>query len=206
MRLACSQKDQFLPLFEKQVSILQLYKNLEKVPVRLRDCRVGIANMLAPSFKNLPESSSTPAALGLSIVVFIFKFFSLEVLLKQKLSEIVKLEQYLITDSKLYQSGGCGELNQERDFAKFENRFLRIFEIKRVSQVKVSFSSIALKLEITVSFGIPRDLRDSHNSLGLPIVSESFSSKNACFLAKSVLKNHILIFYIILYQYRVSIS
>ena len=75
MRLACSQKDQFLPLFEKLVSILQLYKNLEKVPVRLRDCRVGFANMLAPSFKNLPESSSTPAALGLSIVVFIFKLF-----------------------------------------------------------------------------------------------------------------------------------
>ena len=48
--------------------------------------------MLAPSFKNLPENLSTPVALGLSIVVFIFKFFSLEVLLKQKLSEIVKLE------------------------------------------------------------------------------------------------------------------
>ena len=42
---------------------------------------------------------------------------------------------------------------------------------------QISFSSIALKLEITLLFCIPRDLRDSQNFLGLPIVSESFSSK-----------------------------
>ena len=42
---------------------------------RLQSAEMGFANMLAPSFKNLPENSSTPAALGLSIVVFIFKFF-----------------------------------------------------------------------------------------------------------------------------------
>ena len=41
-------------------------------------------------------------------------------------------------------------------------------------------SLVALKLEITVLFGIPRDLKDSHNFLGLPIVSESFSLKNVC--------------------------
>ena len=41
--------------------------------------------------------------------------------------------------------------------------------------------SIAIFIEITVLFVIPRHLRDSHNSLGLRIVSESFSSKNACF-------------------------
>ena len=36
------------------------------------------------------------------------------------------------------------------------------------------FFLIALKLERNVLFVIPRDLRDFHNSLGLPIVSESF--------------------------------
>ena len=40
---------------------------------------------------------------------------------------------------------------------------------------------MALKLEITVLFGMPRDLRDSHTSLVLPIVSESLSLKKACF-------------------------
>ena len=43
---------------------------------------------LAPSFKNLPKSLSTPAALKLSIFVIIFKTFSSEVLRKQKSSEI----------------------------------------------------------------------------------------------------------------------
>ena len=48
--------------------------------------------MLAPSYKNLRERLSAPAALELSIFVIIFKTFSSEVLLKQKSSEIVKLE------------------------------------------------------------------------------------------------------------------
>ena len=51
---------------------------------RLQSAEIGFANILAPSFKNLPESLSTPAALELSIFVIIFKTFSSEVLLKQK--------------------------------------------------------------------------------------------------------------------------
>ena len=85
---------------------------------------MGFANMLAPSFKNLPESLSTPVALELSIFVIIFKTFSSEVLLKQKYSEIVKVECYLSTDCKLYLSGGFASLIR-RDFAKFENKFLK---------------------------------------------------------------------------------
>ena len=53
---------------------------------------MGFVNMLATSFKNLPDSLSTPAALEISIFVIIFKTFSSEVLLKQKSSEILKLE------------------------------------------------------------------------------------------------------------------
>ena len=67
-----------------------------------------------------------------------------------------------------------------RDSAKFEKKFMKIFEIERLSWVKVLLSSVALKLEITVLFGMLRDLRDYNNSLSLPIVSESFSSKNTC--------------------------
>ena len=93
---------------------------------------MGFANMLAPSFKSLPESLSTPAALKLSIFVIIFKTFSSEVLLKQKPSEIVKLEYYVIADCKLYLSGGFRSLIR-RDFAKFEKKFLKILEIERVS-------------------------------------------------------------------------
>ena len=63
---------------------------------------MSFAYMLAPSFKNLPESLSTPAVLELSIFVIIFKTFSSEVLLKQKSSKFVKLEYYLITDCKLH--------------------------------------------------------------------------------------------------------
>ena len=55
------------------------------------------ANILIPSFKNLPESRSPQAALKLSIFAVIFKTFSSEVLFKQTSSEIVKPEYYLIT-------------------------------------------------------------------------------------------------------------
>ena len=91
---------------------------------------MGFANMLVSSFKNLPESLSTPAALELSIFFIIFKTFSSQVLLKQKSSEIIKLE-YLITDCKLYLSGRFGSLIR-RDFTKFE-KCLKILEIERVS-------------------------------------------------------------------------
>ena len=45
---------------------------------------IDLDNMLAPSFKNLQEIVSTPAALELSIFVIIFKTFSSEALFKQK--------------------------------------------------------------------------------------------------------------------------
>ena len=66
---------------------------------------MGFANMLAPSFKNLPESLSTPATLENSIFVIIFMTFSSKVLCKQKSFEIVKPEWYLITNCKLYLTG-----------------------------------------------------------------------------------------------------
>ena len=113
--------------------------------------------MLALSFKNLQENLSALTALQLSIFVIIFKTFSSAVLLEQKSSEIIKLKQYLITDYKLCLLGGFGGLIR-RDFAKFEKTFLEIFETERVSQVRVSFSSIALKLAIAALFGTHRDL------------------------------------------------
>ena len=58
---------------------------------------------------------------------------------------------------------------------------MKIFEIDQVSWVEILLCPIALKLEITVLFGTYRDSRDFHNSLGLPIISEYFASKNACF-------------------------
>ena len=53
---------------------------------------MGFTNVLVPSFKNLPESSSTPAALELLMFIINFKTFSSEVLLNQKSFEIVKLK------------------------------------------------------------------------------------------------------------------
>ena len=44
-------------------------------------------------------------------------------------------------------SEGFGSLTR-RNSAKFEKKFLKIFKIERVSQVKVLPSSIALKLEM----------------------------------------------------------
>ena len=55
---------------------------------RLQSTEIGFANMLTSSFKNLPESLSTPAALELPIFFIIFKTISSEVLFKQKSSEI----------------------------------------------------------------------------------------------------------------------
>ena len=81
---------------------------------------------------------------------------------------------------RLYLSGGFGSLIK-RVSTKFEKKFLKIFEIEQASWVKVLPSSVTLKSQITVLFGIPRDLRDSHNSLGLPVISGSFFLKNACF-------------------------
>ena len=84
------------------------------------------------------------------------------------------------TELRLYLSAGFGSFIR-KDSAKFEKKFFKIFEMELVSRVKVLTYSIALKLEITVLFEIPRDPRDSHNSLGLPIDSERFSLKGVCF-------------------------
>ena len=99
---------------------------------RLQSAEMGFPTMIALSFKKLRESLSTPTALELSIFVIIFKTFSSEVLLKQKSSEIVKLEKYQFTDCKLYLSGVFGSLIR-RDFAKFEKKILKILEIEHVS-------------------------------------------------------------------------
>ena len=73
-------------------------------------------------------------------------------------------------------SGGFGNLIR-RDAAKFKKKiFSNVGDWKCVISSKYH-SSIVLKLEITVLFGIPRGLSDFSNSLGLPIVSESFLQK-----------------------------
>ena len=125
--------------------------------------------MFAPSSRNLPESLSTPISFGDPNICHYFQDFFFRGIVQPKSFEIVKLGQYLTTDCKLYLSEGFRSLNRRED------------SVKHVSQFKVSFSSFALKLNITVLFGILRDLMDAHNSLGLPIVSERFSSKQACF-------------------------
>ena len=52
-----------------------------------------------------------------------------------------------------------------------------------MSLVNDMLLSITLKFETIVFLGIPRDFKVFHNSFGLPTISESFSSKNACFFA-----------------------
>ena len=147
--------------------------------------------MLAPSLKFIYSSSlSTPAVYqALNICHYFHEFF------------FRSIAQLKITWNR--KTRGFGSLIRS-DFAKFEKKFLKVLEIERVSQVRVLFSSITVKLEITVLFDIPRDLRDSHNFY--KFFFETFSLKNACFLTQSVLRHYILIFYIILFQYGVSIS
>ena len=52
-----------------------------------------------------------------------------------------------------------------------------------MSYVHDLLSSLELKFETTVFLGITRDFRVFHNNFALPILSESFSSKKACFFA-----------------------
>ena len=73
-------------------NLLQIFGKTPCQAEKLQNAQMVFANILAPSFKNLPESLSTPAALELSIFIVIFKTSSSEVLFKPKSSEIVKLE------------------------------------------------------------------------------------------------------------------
>ena len=57
------------------LAILQTFWKMHCEIERLQSVEMGFANMLAPSFKNLPESLSTPAALELSIFTIIFEDF-----------------------------------------------------------------------------------------------------------------------------------
>ena len=168
-------------LFLKTDFSLAILQTFWKTPCeieRLQSAEMGFANMLAPSFKTYQKAYLLQQLQSSQYLPLFLKTFSSEVLLKDKSSDIVKLEQYLITDFKLYLSGGFRLIR--RDFGKFEKKFSHLLDIERVSWVKAPFCSTAFKLVITVLFGILRDLRDPHNSLGLPIISESFSSKNAC--------------------------
>ena len=65
MRLACSYKDQFSSLLKKIGFSFATWQALRKTPCeieRLQSAEMGFVNMLAPSFKNLPEILSAPAA------------------------------------------------------------------------------------------------------------------------------------------------
>ena len=94
--LAHSWKDQFPPRFFKISFSFATFQALGKMPYKigkLQSAGMGFANILAPSFKNLPERLSTSAALEFSIFVIIFKkYLSSEVLFKQNSSETMKLE------------------------------------------------------------------------------------------------------------------
>ena len=82
----------------------------------------------------------------------------------------------------LYLLGAIGSLIK-RDSAKFEKKSLNIFAIVFLSNVNALLLSTALKFEISVFCGMPRDFKVSHSSFGFPIFSESLSSKNARFFA-----------------------
>ena len=57
------------------LAILQTFWKMHCEIERLQSVEMGFANMLAPSFKNLPESLCTQAALELSIFAIIFEDF-----------------------------------------------------------------------------------------------------------------------------------
>ena len=102
----------------------------------------------------------------------------------------------------LYLLGTLGSLIK-RDLAKFEKKSLNIFAIVFLSNVNALLLSTALKFEISVFCGMPRDFNVSHSSFGFPIFSASLSSKNARFLLQLILMYCILLFCTALYQYEV---
>lgn len=73
----------------------------------------------------------------------------------------------------------------QRDSIRFDNNFSNFGDC-----LSIAFTVF------TVLYGIIRDLRDSHNAFGLPIVFESFSSKNTSFLDSINFKTSCLIFYL----------
>ena len=68
----------------------------------------------------------------------IFKTFFSVVPTRQKSAVIAKLEQYWIADLSLYLFGGFGSLIR-KDSAKFEKKFLKIFEIDRCHESKYCY-------------------------------------------------------------------
>ena len=72
----------------------------------------------------------------------------------------------------LYLVGALGSLIR-RDSAKFEKKSLNIFAIVLLSNVNALLLSTALKFEISVFCGMPRDLKVSHSSFGFPVFSEN---------------------------------
>ena len=98
--------------------------------------------------------------------------------------------------------GALGSLIK-RDLAKFENKSLNIFAIVFLSNVNALLLSTALKFEISVSCGMPRDSKVSHSPFGFPLFSENLSSKMLSFLLQLILMYCILLFCTALYQYEV---
>ena len=96
-------------------------------------------------------------------------------------------------DSRLYLFEWSGSLTR-KDLGTFEKKSLKTFDIVFKSYVNDLLSSIVLKFETTVFLGIPRDFRVFHNYFGLPTLSESFSSKKACFSAASIFSSSYLAF------------
>ena len=84
----------FLPLLNIGFSFvtLQAFRKTPREIDRLQRAETGFAKMSVPSFKNLPESLSTPAALELLISCMIFKTCFSVVPTRKKSAVIAKLE------------------------------------------------------------------------------------------------------------------
>ena len=87
-----------------------------------------------------------------------------------------------------------------RDSAKFEKKYLNIFAIVFLSNVNALLLSTALKFEISVFCGMPRDFKVSHSSFGFPVFSE-----NLMLVFDAVINFDVLYFAFctVLYQYEV---
>ena len=84
----------------------------------------------------------------------------------------------------------------KRDLAKFGKKSLNIFATVFLSNVNALLLSTALKFEISIFCGMPRDFKVSQSSFGFPIFSASLSSKNARFCAAI---NFNVLYFIVLY-------
>ena len=81
---------------------------------------------------------------------------------------MINFKLYWKIDYTIYLSGAIESLIK-RDLVKFEKKSLKSFAIVFLSNDNALLISTALKFEIIVFFGIPRDFKVSHSSFGFLI-------------------------------------